>query len=67
MCADKTKKYNERKLLQSNEDAAVAEAVSILDSDEAFAAFGKTDATSTGATGFLQMSSRHVRVHMHAA
>merc|ERR1719265_812265 len=65
MCADKTKEYNERKLLRSNEDAAVAEAVSILDSDEAFAAFGKTDATSTGATGFLQMSSRRVRVHMH--
>jgi len=66
MCADKTKEYNERKLLRSNEDAAVAEAVSILDSDEAFAAFGKTDATSTGSTGFLQMSSRRVRVHMHA-
>jgi hypothetical protein len=65
MCEDKTKEYNERKLLRSNEDAAVAEAVSILDSDEAFAAFGKTDATSTGATGFLQMSSRRVRVHMH--
>ena len=67
MCADKTKKYNERKLLQSNEDATVAKAVSILDSDEAFAAFGKTDVMRTGATGFLQMSSRHVRVHMHAA
>jgi len=66
MCEDKTKEYNERKLLRSNEDAAVAEAISILDSDEAFAAFGKTDATSTGATGFLQMSSRRVRVHMHA-
>jgi len=65
MCEEKTKEYNERKLLRSNEDAAVAEAVSILDSDEAFAAFGKTDATSTGATGFLQMSSRRVRVHMH--
>merc|ERR1719329_569808 len=65
MCDDKTKEYNERKLLRSNEDAAVAEAISILDSDEAFAAFGKTSATSTGATGFLQMSSRRVRVHMH--
>ena len=65
MCDEKTKEYNERKLLRSNEDAAVAEAVSILDSDEAFAAFGKTDATNTGATGFLQMSSRRVRVHMH--
>jgi len=65
MCHEKTKEYNERKLLRANEDAAVAEAVSILDSDEAFAAFGKTDATSTGATGFLQMSSRRVRVHMH--
>jgi len=65
MCEAKTKEYNERKLLRSNEDAAVAEAVSILDSDEAFAAFGKSTATHSGATGFLQMSSRRVRVHMH--
>jgi len=67
MCEEKTKEYNERKALRANEDAAVAEAVSILNSDEAFAAFGKTDATSTGATGFLQLRSRRVRVHMHSS
>jgi len=68
MCEAKTKQYNERKMLRANEDAAVAEAIAILNSDEAFAAFGKTDATSTGATGaFIQLSSRHVRVHAQAS
>merc|ERR1711862_320641 len=63
MCAAKTKEYNARKAQRANENAAVAEAIAILNSDEAFAAFGKTDATSTGATGFIQLRSRRVRVH----
>merc|ERR1719331_3831615 len=65
MCEEKTKEYNQRKMLRANEDAAVAEAVAILNSDESFAAFGKTDATSTGATGpaFIQLRSRRVRIH----
>jgi len=65
MCEEKTKEYNQRKMLRANEDAAVAEAVSILNSDESFAAFGKTDATSTGSTGlkFIQLRSRRVRIH----
>jgi len=63
MCADKTKQYNERKMLRANEDAAVAEAIAILNSDSAFEAFSKSDATSTGATGFIQLRSRRVRVH----
>merc|ERR1719183_637282 len=57
MCADKTKEYEERKMMRANEDAAVAKAVSILNSDSAFEVFGKTSATSTGATGFLQISA----------
>jgi len=65
MCEKKTKEYNERKMLRANEDAAVAEAIAILNSDSAFEAFGKTDATKTGATGFIQLRSRHVRVHAH--
>jgi len=57
VCEKKSKQYAERKSLRANEDAAVAEAVAILNSDEAFETFGKTDATSTGATGFLQIMS----------
>jgi len=56
-CETKAKEYKKRALLRTNEDAAIAEAISILDSDEAFAAFGKTDATSTGSTSFLQVLS----------
>jgi len=63
MCSEKTKEYNERKMLRANEDAAIAEAIAILNSDSAFESFGKTDATSTGATGFIQLRSRRVRVH----
>jgi len=72
LCAKKSKNYENRKLMRANEEAAVAEAVSILDSDEAFATFETTDATSSGATSggkllqtsaaFIQM--RSVRRHM---
>ena len=41
----------------------IAQAISILNSDDAFATFGTTDATSTGSTGgglkFLQLRSVH--------
>merc|ERR1719456_408040 len=57
MCADKTKEYEDRKMVRSNEEAATAEAVSILNSDEAFETMGAVKATSSGATGlsFLQV------------
>jgi len=58
MCEEKTNEYNERKMLRSQEDAAIAEAVAILNSDGAFETFGKGSATS-----FIQLRSRHVRVH----
>jgi len=64
ICSDKTKAYEQRKAMRANEDAAIAEAVAILNSDAAFASFGKTDATSTGATGFLQL--RAVSLHSPA-
>jgi len=63
-CDEKEKDYNERKVQRANEDAAIAETISILNSDEAFASFGKTDATSTGATGFMQL--RSVPIHSHS-
>lgn len=52
-----TKKYNLRVELRTKEDAALAEAISILNSDAAFATFGTVDATRTGPTSFLQYQS----------
>merc|ERR1719440_2416812 len=54
MAEKKAKDYEERKMLRANEDAAIAEAISILNSDSAFDTFGEVDATSTGKTSFLQ-------------
>merc|ERR1719169_412424 len=62
MCAEKTKAFEDRKMVRANEEAAVAEAVSILSSDEAFETFGAVKATTEGGTGpsLLQVSaSRH--------
>jgi len=55
--ATKAKNWEERKMLRANEDAAIAECISILNSDEAFGSFGKQDATLSGGTSasFLQM------------
>jgi len=63
LCADKAAGYSNRTMLRANEEAAVAEAISILNSDAAFATFGTTSATKTGATGFIQL--RSVRKHMN--
>merc|ERR1719271_1209638 len=61
MCKDKAESYQERKVLRANEEAAIAEAVSILNSDSAFDTFSTVDATSTGATkaSFLQIAKKH--------
>jgi len=57
-CTEKTADYETRKSLRVNEDAAVAQAVSILSSDSAFASFETTDSTKTAAAAsFLQLSS----------
>merc|ERR1719486_145030 len=61
LCEEKAKGYENRKLLRANEEAAIAEAISILNSDDAFATFGGVSATSTGATKFIQL--RSVRRH----
>merc|ERR1719454_1986502 len=42
--------------MRANEEAAIAEAIAILNSDAAFESFGKVKATKSGATGFLQLS-----------
>merc|ERR1719197_426728 len=51
MCAAKAKEFEERKLLRANEEAAISQAIAILNSDAAFEAFGKVKATKSGATG----------------
>merc|ERR1719311_8550 len=61
-CRDKAVEYEKRKQERANEETAIAEAISILNSDAAFESFGKVDATSTGKTGLLQIGSRR---HMH--
>jgi len=47
MCASKKKQYDERVALRAQEEAALSEAIAILNSDEAFAAFGTVQATSS--------------------
>jgi uncharacterized coiled-coil protein SlyX len=61
MCDAKAKEYAERNMMRANEDAAVSEAIAILNKDSAFATFGTVDATSAGPTGFLQLKS--IRKH----
>merc|ERR1719223_1733866 len=64
ICAQKKEEFAQRKASRANEDAAIAEAISILNSDAAFATFGTVDATKTGATGadFVQLKS--VQLHV---
>merc|ERR1719460_3608284 len=58
-CDAKKKEFEHRNMLRANEEAAIAEAISILNSDAAFATFGSVAATSTGATSFVQTASVH--------
>jgi hypothetical protein len=60
-CNTKKADYEKRNMLRANEEAAIAEAISILNSDAAFAAFGKVDETATGRSTFLQVSAVNVR------
>merc|ERR1719327_2250715 len=62
-CSSKAKEFEKRNMLRAGEEAAIAEAISILNSDAAFESFGKVSATSTGSTGafFLQMSKTTAR------
>jgi len=56
-CADKTAQYEDLKMVRANEEAAIAQAISILNSDAAFESFGATSAASSGATGFIQLEA----------
>jgi len=63
ICRIKALEFEKRKQFRSNEEAAIAEAIAILNSDAAFETFGKTQATSSGykkgkgAASFLQLAS----------
>merc|ERR1719281_370453 len=57
MCAEKTKAFEERKMTRANEESAIAEAVSILNNDEAFETMGNVKATS-----FIQLSHHEQRL-----
>merc|ERR1719310_2075597 len=59
-CSAKAKEFEKRNQLRAGEEAAIAEAISILNSDAAFASFGKVDATSTGSTGLIEKKA-HVK------
>merc|ERR1719210_3117374 len=60
MCAAKAKEYDERTMLRASEQAAIAEAIAILNSDAAFATFGTVKATSKEAKFIqLQAINRH--------
>merc|ERR1719504_188170 len=64
LCAKKTKEYEKRKMIRSNEEAAVAQGISILNSEEATKAFGDIKATTEGGTGggkfmFMQISKHN--------
>jgi len=67
MCADKAKEYDTRVMLRANEEAAIAEAISILNSDAAFATFGKVDATSVPTFLQVRASKQHARKPMTPA
>merc|ERR1719443_2829913 len=55
-CAKKKADFEKRNMLRSQEEAAIAEAIAVLNSDAAFETFGKVSATSTGSTSFIQLS-----------
>jgi len=56
MCDTKKKQFEDRKMVRANEEAAISQAITILNSDKAFESFGDTKAGTTGGTGpaFLQ-------------
>merc|ERR1719461_2441617 len=62
MCAAKAKEYDERTMLRAQEQAAITEAIAILNSDAAFATFGTVKATSKEAA-FLQLKA----INMHSS
>lgn len=61
MCAKKAKEFEHRNMMRANEEAAISKAIAILNSDEAFEAFGNVKASKSGGTGpsFLQIQEHN--------
>jgi len=57
MCKEKTALYEDRKSVRAGEEAAIAQAVSVLNSDDAFDTFGKVSATGGS---FVQLKSKQM-------
>jgi len=56
MCTGKLEDYEKRSVLRAEEQAAIAKAIAILNSDQAAGAFDKVAATGTGAKSFVQLA-----------
>jgi len=56
MCTGKLEDYDKRSALRAEEQAAIAKAIAILNSDQAAGAFDKVAATGTGAKSFVQLA-----------
>eukprot|EP00418_Pyrodinium_bahamense_P091964 CAMPEP_0179036174 /NCGR_PEP_ID=MMETSP0796-20121207/13481_1 /TAXON_ID=73915 /ORGANISM="Pyrodinium bahamense, Strain pbaha01" /LENGTH=762 /DNA_ID=CAMNT_0020732451 /DNA_START=78 /DNA_END=2366 /DNA_ORIENTATION=+ len=65
MCGKKAKEYQERNMLRASEDAAITEAIAILNRDSSFELFGKVAATREGSTGLALVQL--LEVHPHAS
>merc|ERR1719174_1307030 len=61
-CAEKKKEYEHRTMLRANEDAAIAQAISILNSDAAFATFDKAGVQSFAQQSFVQLKQSETKV-----
>jgi len=62
MCEKKAKEFEQRNMLRAQENAAISEAIAILNKDASFKTFSTVAATSTGEV-FLQRRSAVVRRH----
>jgi len=67
MCAGKGKEFETRKMLRANEDAAISQAIAVLNSDAAFESFGKVKSTKSGATSFIQVERYDQRTSIRRA
>lgn len=59
MCSEKKKQYDTKTTLRTEEEAAIAQAIAILNSDEAFDTFGKTQKIADAA--FVQIHKQNSR------
>jgi len=57
MCEDKEKEFGKRKMMRANEEAAISQAVAILNSDSAADTFSKTKKELIQTPSFLQLGS----------